>query len=546
MPVLAPEPTGQDLDPVTRYIREQQRLQTPVARFSRHHGSDTDTAAPASPPSAGDRAWRDLIPLSRPAPGERLAFEVDLDLCTGCKACVTACHQLNGLDKNEAWRDVGLLLGDNPFEPWQQTVTTACHHCEKPACLLGCPVHAYEKDPATGIVLHLDDQCIGCQYCVFKCPYDVPKFNARLGIVRKCDMCHGRLAAGEAPACAQACPNEAIRIITVTSDPPGAGEPPAFLPTAPDPELTRPTTRYRSRRRRPTAIRPADAHHPRPQHAHWPLVFMLLLTQAAFGLLAAAALLPALAPPLLIAAAGCGVLGVNLAALHLGRPLRAWRAFLGWRTSWLSREIIVFGAWLPLLALAALWPWLETASLLPVREEAFRSGSLAAALVAGTGGVFCSVMVYADTGRQFWRFPWTAGRFFGSAAVLGSVLTLAIITFVSDSRMHTAGLAAIALAALAAKLGLEARHHSILRSAAAPLPARLSARIQAEFSRVALLLRAAALPGAACLLLIFLGSPGTQFLALIAALALFTGEIGERWLFFRAVDAPKMPGGLAP
>ena len=56
---------------------------------------------------------------------------------------------------------------------------------------------AYDKDPETGIVRHLDDQCIGCQYCVLKCPYDVPKYSERLGIVRKCDMCVGRLRAGE-------------------------------------------------------------------------------------------------------------------------------------------------------------------------------------------------------------------------------------------------------------------------------------------------------------------------------------------------------------
>ena len=82
----------------------------------------------------------------------------------------------------------------------------------------GCPVLAYEKDPETGIVRHLDDQCIGCQYCVLKCPYDVPKYSTELGIVRKCDMCHSRLAEGEAPACVQACPTEAIRITIVNTE----------------------------------------------------------------------------------------------------------------------------------------------------------------------------------------------------------------------------------------------------------------------------------------------------------------------------------------
>ena len=138
-----------------------------------------------------------------------------LDACTGCKACVTACHNLNGLDDDETWRDVGVLFGGTVLEPVQQTITTACHHCVDPACMNGCPVNAYDKNPVTGIVRHLDDQCIGCQYCTWKCPYDVPKYSKKRGIVRKCDMCSSRLAVGEAPACVQACPNEAISITLV-------------------------------------------------------------------------------------------------------------------------------------------------------------------------------------------------------------------------------------------------------------------------------------------------------------------------------------------
>ena len=59
---------------------------------------------------------------------------------------------MNGLDEDEIWRDIGLLHGGSTAEPYQQTVTTACHHCVEPACLLGCPVKAYEKDAETGIV----------------------------------------------------------------------------------------------------------------------------------------------------------------------------------------------------------------------------------------------------------------------------------------------------------------------------------------------------------------------------------------------------------
>src|ERR1043165_391706 len=114
----------------------------------------------------------------------------------------------------EVWRSVGLLHSGAPL-PMFQMVTTACHHCAHPACMDGCPVKAYDKDPLTGIVRHLDDQCIGCQYCILKCPYDVPKYSAARGIVPKCDMCSDRLSPGEAPAGVQACPNSAIRITTI-------------------------------------------------------------------------------------------------------------------------------------------------------------------------------------------------------------------------------------------------------------------------------------------------------------------------------------------
>ena len=204
----------------------------------------------------------------------------------------------SSLDDTETWRDVGLLVSDDRHHPFSQTVTTACHHCVDPACLNGCPVLAYEKDPVTGIVRHLDDQCIGCSYCVLKCPYDAPKFNARLGIVRKCDLCHSRLAEGEAPACAQACPTHAIRIVTVSTHS-GAQRSAlnsqltaAFLPAAPDPAYTQPTTRYISKHRLPPNLVAADHAALRPQPPHWPLVFMLTLLPLAVGAQTIALLLP--------------------------------------------------------------------------------------------------------------------------------------------------------------------------------------------------------------------------------------------------------------
>jgi formate dehydrogenase iron-sulfur subunit len=200
---------------------------------------------------------------------------------------VSACHSLNGLDEHETWRDVGLIVSNDPTQPYQQHITSACHHCVDPACLNGCPVLAYEKDSVTGIVRHLDDQCIGCQYCVLKCPYDVPKYSKQRGIVRKCDMCFNRLAHNEAPACVQACPSGAITIQIVSIDSvitATAGSSQRLVPGAFPSNYTRPTTGYVSRTPFPESARPSDQANLRLAHPQWPLIVMLVLTQMAAGL----------------------------------------------------------------------------------------------------------------------------------------------------------------------------------------------------------------------------------------------------------------------
>src|SRR5262245_11690642 len=296
-------------------LAEQQEL-TAVEKFSRAHDQHT----------VRGELYRDLLPATPPAHGQQYAFEVDLDKCTGCKACVSACHSLNGLDDTETWRSVGLLVGDPAQDyrarrgaaAFQQNVTTACHHCVDPGCLNGCPVLAYDKDAVTGIVRHLDDQCIGCQYCVMMCPYEVPQYSKARGIVRKCDMCHSRLAVGEAPACVQACPTNAIKITVVEQSkvrgkyrqlsafnfqPTSTVTSTAnnFLAASPNPALTLPTTRFVTSRTLPERLFSGNDSAVEPADSHLPLVILLTLSQLAIGASVAAVFVKPALPLLLIA-----------------------------------------------------------------------------------------------------------------------------------------------------------------------------------------------------------------------------------------------------
>lgn len=560
--------------------------------------------------SAGSARFETLIPSALPGEGQQFAFVVDLDVCTGCKACVTACHSLNGLEDGETWRKVGELEGDTNAGSGfghVQTVTAACHHCERPACLEGCPVQAYEKDAATGIVIHLDDQCIGCRYCQLMCPYDVPQFSQRLGIVRKCDMCHGRLAAGEAPACVQGCPNEAISIGIVDRAHDGSAsdrearsarsDEVMLLPVVsggmPRSSLTGPTTRYVSARGLPKDLRPVESAAPRPSEGHTPLAVMLVLVQASVGALTWERMLAALAPAsgtsllardvALLVTAIAGFAGLAASTLHLGRPLWAFRSFLGLRTSWMSREIVAFGAYAGLLVAAlattaarglvasgaeftgfgglvanvgaaASSGWLEALARL---EPVVRSAALATGLV----GFVCSVQIYAVTGRPMWRADRTALRFGSTLLLLGAVVVAfawCVARVGSGARASDAvgvGLAlpvaviGLAFAKRVLELGRFVHGEAGFDEAAL---ARTRALLGGSLAPARRLQRALGLLGGVGLPLVGLGlhftavPPLAGALVFAFALAVSVGaEIAERSLFFRSEAMRGMPGTFA-
>lgn len=174
----------------------------------------------------------------------RAGFLLDLHRCVGCGACVLACRIENGRVDTAAWRRVlPLNLRRHPAGP-TYFLSVACHHCENPACLHGCPSGAYEKRP-DGIVVHHEDLCLGCRYCEMTCPFGAPVYDGAEGVMSKCHLCAHRVDAGRLPACVAACPTGALSYAAAAAGleahPTGAAD---LVPGFADPAGCRPGLRF--------------------------------------------------------------------------------------------------------------------------------------------------------------------------------------------------------------------------------------------------------------------------------------------------------------
>jgi anaerobic dimethyl sulfoxide reductase subunit B (iron-sulfur subunit) len=144
---------------------------------------------------------------------KQLAFYFDASSCSNCKACQIACQDKNGLPPETRWRRVYQYGGGSwvskgnvmiPNNVFTYSVSVACMHCEKPSCVEVCPTAAISKR-ADGVVLIDRNQCIGCRYCEWACPYGAPQFNEAAGVMTKCTFCDDLLAQQQNPACVDAC-----------------------------------------------------------------------------------------------------------------------------------------------------------------------------------------------------------------------------------------------------------------------------------------------------------------------------------------------------
>jgi formate dehydrogenase iron-sulfur subunit len=156
---------------------------------------------------------------------------VDIDLCIGCKACEVACKEWNDLEVEET-HNFGSYQSHEDLTPntWDLMRFNevelddgdlawlirkdSCLHCEEPGCLLACPAPGAVIQYENGIVDFNEENCIGCQYCVAGCPFDIPRFDSKTKKVYKCTMCVDRVSNGLEPACVKACPTGSIKFGT--------------------------------------------------------------------------------------------------------------------------------------------------------------------------------------------------------------------------------------------------------------------------------------------------------------------------------------------
>jgi DMSO reductase iron-sulfur subunit len=285
--------------------------------------------------------------LRMPSPGEQYRFHFDMTKCIGCKCCVVACNEQNGNPADILWRRVGEIEGGTYPATLRHYLSLGCNHCLEPTCMTGCPVNAYNKDSITGIVRHSAEACIGCQYCTWNCSYGVPQYNPERGVVGKCDMCYGRLMHNESPACASACPENAIEIELVRIDEwRREYKAQANSPGMPSADDSISTTRITLPAQASHDLQKVNLGHLRTEHPHWPLIIMTVLTQLSTGAFTAIWSLQLSGAGThrasVLAALGAALLALTASTLHLGRPIHAARALKMWRRSWLSREVLLF------------------------------------------------------------------------------------------------------------------------------------------------------------------------------------------------------------
>jgi Fe-S-cluster-containing dehydrogenase component len=138
-----------------------------------------------------------------------LAFFIDYSRCIGCRSCVQACEEC---DTHRGRSMIHLETIER--RDTVQTAPQVCMHCENPVCARVCPADAIKQTPDGVTQSSLKPRCIGCSNCVLSCPFGVPKYEAAIDQMMKCDYCYDRTSIGKRPMCATVCPSQALAFTT--------------------------------------------------------------------------------------------------------------------------------------------------------------------------------------------------------------------------------------------------------------------------------------------------------------------------------------------
>jgi len=278
-------------------------------------------------------------------------FLFDLNKCTGCGTCQIACSIENELELNTDWRQIYTFNENHHPDLPVLHLSLACNHCGDAPCMKYCPALAYSRDETTGAVLIDQEQCIGCKYCSWVCPYDAPKFSKTNGVMGKCTFCNHRLSVGLEPACVALCPTGALQLGDT-----GPEFEPGHIPGFPETDIQPSINFIPLRSARPrfsissqnslndlsTAFLQISTNSKSKVNlkSEWSLlVFSLIATTLSAFVTASLMSLVTINPAIFLL---LGITGMGISTLHLGKKFRAHKALRNWRRSWLSREIIFY------------------------------------------------------------------------------------------------------------------------------------------------------------------------------------------------------------
>jgi sulfite dehydrogenase (quinone) subunit SoeC len=242
--------------------------------------------------------------------------------------------------------------------------------------------------------------------------------------------------------------------------------------------------------------------------------------------------------------------GLLASFLHLGRPERAWRTAAMWRTSWLSREVIVLPAF---MAAVLLWGWLHYAGASsPATQWIGAAGAiLAVALFVCTGMIYACLRFL-----QEWHTPLTVVNYTVLGSASGCTLAAALAAGLGDPMAARLAAAALALTLL----GLATRGASLVRNAGLRPRSSPQSAIGIKHPQIAQKAQGAIAGSfntreffhgrpASFLRLVKWGFLGAAFVApavllltgwLAAAFIVqFAGLLAERWFFFAQANHPQ-------